>query len=205
MGAVNGSLNECIRRYFFTLSSQRNKEAKKKKNLDLRLGRSARPPFMNTVYSFFNISDSYHFEISGRPKLVSVPFYILVTLRKVSSRASCKALRWHKVITIRIVCIVQYRIIFSLNLILLNGSITLIRAETERYDIVRFSKVTTIKSLASRTGVWKSGKPESGIGTVIGTGTGTGTGIRTVMERGTYIKIGTTIILNYFNLDLILI
>ena len=33
----------------------------------------------------------------------------------------------------------------------LNGSITLIRAETERYDIVRFSKVTT-KSLASGTG-----------------------------------------------------
>ena len=27
--------------------------------------------------------------------------------------------------------------------ILLNGSITLIRAETERYDIVRFSKVST--------------------------------------------------------------
>ena len=32
-----------------------------------------------------------------------------------------------------------------------NGSITLIRAETDRYDIVRFSKVTT-KSLASGTG-----------------------------------------------------
>ena len=32
----------------------------------------------------------------------------------------------------------------------LNRSITLIRAETERYDIVRLSKVTT-KSLASRT------------------------------------------------------
>ena len=33
----------------------------------------------------------------------------------------------------------------------LNGSITLIRAETERYDIVRFSNVTT-KSLASGIG-----------------------------------------------------
>ena len=33
----------------------------------------------------------------------------------------------------------------------LNGSITLIQAETERYDIVRFSKVAT-KSLASGTG-----------------------------------------------------
>ena len=32
-----------------------------------------------------------------------------------------------------------------------NGSITLILAETERYDIVRFSKVTT-KSLTSGTG-----------------------------------------------------
>ena len=32
-----------------------------------------------------------------------------------------------------------------------NGSITLIRAETDRYDIVRFSKVTT-KSLAPGTG-----------------------------------------------------
>ena len=31
---------------------------------------------------------------------------ILVTLRKVSRRASCKALRWDKVITIRRVCII---------------------------------------------------------------------------------------------------
>ena len=37
-------------------------------------------------------------------------------------------------------------------------------------------------------GVWKSGNPESGIGTGIGTGTGTGTG----MGRETYIKTGTT-------------
>ena len=48
-------------------------------------------------------------------------------------------------------------------------------------------------------GVWKSGKPESGIrnpesgiGTGIGTGTGTGTGIGTGMGRETYIKAGTT-------------
>ena len=39
-------------------------------------------------------------------------------------------------------------------------------------------------------GVWKSGNPESGIGTGIGTGTGTGTG--TGMGRETYIKAGTT-------------
>ena len=40
---------------------------------------------------------------------------------------------------------------FKSRFIWLNGSITLIRAETERYDIARFSKVTT-KSLASGTG-----------------------------------------------------
>ena len=40
---------------------------------------------------------------------------------------------------------------FNSRFIWLNGSITLIRAETERYDIVRFSKVTT-KSLASGLG-----------------------------------------------------
>ena len=39
----------------------------------------------------------------------------------------------------------------GLRFIWLNGSITLILAETERYDIVRFSNVTT-KSLASATG-----------------------------------------------------
>ena len=41
-------------------------------------------------------------------------------------------------------------------------------------------------------GVWKSGNPESGIGTGIGTGRGTGTGIGTGMGRETYIKAGTT-------------
>ena len=39
-------------------------------------------------------------------------------------------------------------------------------------------------------GVWKSGNPESGIGTGIGTGTGTGTGIGTGMGRETYKKQG---------------
>ena len=42
-------------------------------------------------------------------------------------------------------------------------------------------------------GVWKSRKPESGIGAGIGTGTGNGTGIGTVMGRETYIKTGTTL------------
>ena len=45
---------------------------------------------------------------------------------------------------------------------------------------------------SSLSGVWKSGKRESGIGTRIGTGTGTGTGIGTRMARKTYIKAGTT-------------
>ena len=40
---------------------------------------------------------------------------------------------------------------------------------------------------ASQTGVWKSGKPEPGIGTGIVTGTGSGTGIATGMGRETYI------------------
>ena len=69
------------------------------------------PYFFSTHNSFFNTSDSYQFEIRGRLKLVSVPLavksYILVTLRKVYRRASCKALRWDKVITIRRVCIFQ--------------------------------------------------------------------------------------------------
>ena len=46
-------------------------------------------------------------------------------------------------------------IVLYCRFIWLNGSITLIRAETERYDIVRFSKVTT-KSLASGTGSYES-------------------------------------------------
>ena len=41
-----------------------------------------------------------------------------------------------------------------------------------------------------KQGVWKSGNPESGIGTGIGTGTGTGTGIGTGMGRETYKKQG---------------
>ena len=48
------------------------------------------------------------------------------------------------------------------------------------------------KATVTPGGVWKSGNPESGIGTGIGTGTGTGTGIGTGMGRETYIKAGTT-------------
>ena len=52
-------------------------------------------------------------------------------------------------------------------------------------------------------GVWKSGNPESGIGTGIGTGTGTGTGIGSEMGRETYMKAGTTFTLIQVYLDLI--
>ena len=68
---------------------------------------------------FFNTSDSYlksERASSWFRCRLAVLFYTLVTLRKVSRRASCKALRWDKVITIRRVCIVQYRIIFSFHL-----------------------------------------------------------------------------------------
>ena len=43
-----------------------------------------------------------------------------------------------------------------------------------------------------KEGVWKSGKPESGKGTGIGTGTGSGTRIGTGMGGETHIKTGTT-------------
>ena len=89
--------------------------------------------------SFFNTSDSYLKSARASSWFrcrFAVLFYILVTLRKVSRRASCKALRWDKVIMIRRVCIVN--IVLYSRFIWLNGSITLIRAETERYDIVRF-------------------------------------------------------------------
>ena len=50
-----------------------------------------------------------------------------------------KALIWNKVNKIRKVYVVQYRTVFS------------IQAETERYDIVYFARVTTM-SLVSGTG-----------------------------------------------------
>ena len=46
-------------------------------------------------------------------------------------------------------------IVLYFRFIWLNGTITQIRTETERYDIVRFSKVTT-KFLGSETGSWES-------------------------------------------------
>ena len=82
-------------------------------------------------YEFFNKPPPlppFLCEASARLTLVSVPLtlavYIsfLVTLRKVSQRALCKALRWDKVDTIRRVCIVQYST-YSRS-IRLRGSIT---------------------------------------------------------------------------------
>ena len=76
--------------------------------------------FFSPVHNcFFNTSDSYlKSERASRwfRCRLAVLFYILDTLRKVSRRVSCKALRWDKVITIRRVSIVQYRIIFSFHL-----------------------------------------------------------------------------------------
>ena len=77
------------------------------------------PIFFPTHNSFFNTSDSYLKSARASSWFrcrFAVLFYILVTLRNVSRRASCKALRRDKVIMIRRVCIVQYRIIFSFHL-----------------------------------------------------------------------------------------
>ena len=80
----------------------------------------------------------------------------MVTPKNVSRRASCKALRRDKVNTIRRRSASSNIVLYS-RFIWVNGSITLIRAETERDDIayiVRFSKVTS-KSLASGTGFYE--------------------------------------------------
>ena len=68
---------------------------------------------------------------------------MLVSLRKVSSKL------------LQFVESASSNIVLYSPFIWLNGSVTLTRAETARYDIVRFSKLTT-KSLASGTGSWES-------------------------------------------------
>ena len=60
--------------------------------------------FVPTLNSLFNTSDSY-----------LVPLKLALGHLEVSRRASCQALKWDKIITIRIVCIVQYRYYASLN------------------------------------------------------------------------------------------
>ena len=93
-------------------------------------------------------------EISSHPKLVSVPFsslhFVIGHLEKCFRRESCKALRRDKVNTIRRRSPSSNIVLYS-RFIWVNGSITQIRAEIERYDVVRFSEVTA-KSLASGTG-----------------------------------------------------
>ena len=76
------------------------------------------PPSLAPFGFFFHPTHNFLFNISDR--YLKAGFgavqHLLVTLRKVSRRASCNALRWDKVITIRRVCIVQYRIVFSFHL-----------------------------------------------------------------------------------------
>ena len=79
-------------------------------------------------------------------------YRLLVTLRKVFRRASCNALRWHKVNTIRRVCIAQYLTVVSFNFIWINRSITLIR-ETESYLIG-----SLVLYLASHAGVFRGAR-----------------------------------------------
>ena len=75
--------------------------------------------FVPTHNSLSNTSDKYLKSVRASSWFrchLAVYISLLVTLRKVSRRASCKALRWGKVNTIRRVCIVQYRIVFSFHL-----------------------------------------------------------------------------------------
>ena len=72
------------------------------------------------VHVLSSPSDSYQFEISGRLKLVSVPFSSLVLyigqLEKSFPEGIMKSSEMGKVITLRRVRIVQYPIIFSFHL-----------------------------------------------------------------------------------------
>ena len=101
---------------------------------------------------------------------LAVYISLFVTLRNVfGRRASCNTLRWHKVNTIRRVCIAQYLTVVSFNFIWINRSITLIRAETESYLIG-----SLVLYLASHAGVsrgarvsflcgegWKTSSPKN--------------------------------------------
>ena len=80
------------------------------------ISKQARLHATKSVLFFFVPIHNSLSNTSARLKLVSVSFSLLVTLRKVSRRASCKALRWDKVNTMSRVCITQYRIVFSFHL-----------------------------------------------------------------------------------------
>ena len=100
-------------------------------------------------YPQFSLSHKWKLlEISARLKLVSVPFSSLfLGQHHVKLLDETKLLQFVESASSNIVLYSRF--------IWLTGSITLIRAETERYNIVRFSKLTT-KSFASRTGSWES-------------------------------------------------
>ena len=75
---------------------------------------------------------------------LAVYISLFVTLRNVfGRRASCNALRWHKVNTIRRVCIAQYLTVVSF----------MIRAETESYLIG-----SLVLYLASHAGVFRGAR-----------------------------------------------
>ena len=75
---------------------------------------------------------------------LAVYISLFVTLRNVfGRRASCNALRWHKVKTIRRVCIAQYLTVVSF----------MIRAETESYLIG-----SLVLYLASHAGVFRGAR-----------------------------------------------
>ena len=95
------------------------------------------------------------FEISAGLKLALVPFS---SLHFIIAWSPCEKFPgehhvklWDGTKLLRFAESASSNIVLYSRFIWLNGSITLIRAETERYDIFRFSKATT-KSLASRTG-----------------------------------------------------
>ena len=75
---------------------------------------------------------------------LAVYISLFVTLRKVfGRRGSCNALRWHRVNTIRRVCIAQYLTVVSF----------MIRAETESYLIG-----SLVLYLASHAGVFRGAR-----------------------------------------------
>ena len=93
-------------------------------------GKEAKKKYFN-----FSICARWNLTVSLPLSSFSIFRYWSRTLRRVFRRASCNALRWHQVNTIRRVCIAQNFTVVSFNFIWINRSITLIRAETQRYVI----------------------------------------------------------------------
>ena len=111
--------------------------------------------FFFSSYPQFSLQHKWQlFKIRARLKLAWLPFssllVTLVTLRKVSQRATWKALRWDNVITIRRVWTVQYRIILVTFGWKDQSPCSGLR-QKGTIIIARFSKVTT-KPLAAGAG-----------------------------------------------------